>query len=94
MMTIQYLDSNAYDLTKSLESLFSGVGFNPKILLDTRVAVGNGTIKIESDDSDTQMLTQITNSINNVTQGRIKCAVADSKGHGQTRIFIGQKGLD
>jgi hypothetical protein len=92
-MNIQYLDSNAHDLALSFKQLFSDIGFDPKIVLDTRLSAV-GTIKIEEDDSDVEMLSKIINSIENVTQGRIKCEFANSRGQGQTRIFIGQKGTN
>jgi hypothetical protein len=87
-MTIQYLDSNAHDLALSFKQLFSDVGFDPKILLDTRLS-GVGTIKIEGDDSDVEMLRKISNAIENVTKGRIKCEFTNA---GFNRILIGQKG--
>jgi hypothetical protein len=78
-MSIQYLDSNAHDLALSFKQLFSDVGFDPKILLDTRLSPGVGTIKIEADDSDVEMLRKIINSIENFTKGRIKCELTDSR---------------
>jgi hypothetical protein len=87
-MNIQYLDSNAHDLALSFKQLFSDVGFDPRILLDTRLSqVG---IKIEADDSDVEMLTKISNAIETVTKGGIKCEFTNAK---FTRILIGQKGV-
>jgi hypothetical protein len=89
-MHIQYLDPNAYDLAISFKKLFSDIGFNPIILLDTHMSFV-GAVKLDADDSDAELVRKIVDSIETVTKGRIKCELRVSKGQGQTRIFIGQK---
>lgn len=89
-MHIQYLDANAYDLAVSFKKLFTEIGFNPIIQLDTRVSTV-GTIILDADDNDAKLVRNVINSIETVTKDRIKCELRVSKGQGQTRIFIGQK---
>jgi hypothetical protein len=89
-MHIQYLDANAYDLAISFEKLFADIGFHPIIQLDTHMSF-TGAVILDADDSGAELVRKIINSIETVTQGRIKCELRISKGQGQTRIFIGQK---
>jgi hypothetical protein len=90
-MTIQYPDPNARDLALSFQQLFSEVGFNPEMKRDI-LQSGVSTIRIEPDDNDVEMLQTMIKSIENITKGRIRWELTDSRGRGQTRIFIGQKG--
>ena len=92
MMTIQYLDANAYDLAESFNQLFSDIGFKPLMLLDARLSGGVGLLRVYADDRDAELVTKIINSIEDVTRGHIKCDLQIiSKDQGPTRILIGQK---
>lgn len=52
---------------------------------------GDGTIKIDADGSDAELLKIIINRMESATEGGIKRELISSKGQGQTIIFIGQK---
>jgi hypothetical protein len=91
MMTIQYLDANAYDLAESFDELFSDIGFKPLMLLDAKLSGGVGLLRVYTDDRDAELVTKIINSMEDVTRGRIKYDLQISKDQGQTKILIGQK---
>jgi hypothetical protein len=89
-MHIQYLDANAYDFAVSVKELFAEIGFNPILLLDTRLSFV-GMIVFDADDRDVELVKKIKSSIEIVTKNRVKCDLRVSKDQGQTRVFIGQK---
>jgi hypothetical protein len=87
-MNIQYLDSNAFDLAMSFQQLFTGIGFEPRVMRDTLLS-SVGLVKINANDSDLELIRKIISSIETVTNGRIKFELKSGE---FTTIFIGQKG--
>jgi hypothetical protein len=66
-MHIQYLDANAYNFATSLKKLFTEIGFDPVIQLDTRLSFVGVTV-FDADDRDADFVRKIINSIETVTK--------------------------
>jgi hypothetical protein len=93
MMHIHFVDANAHDLASSFKRLFTEIGFNPILQLDTHLSFV-GAIIFDADDTDAELVRKVIYSIETVTKDRIKCELRVSKGLQQTRISLAKRMLD